>query len=226
MRLKILPPNSSQEYKVSSEAEQMRNLIQNLAQKNDLYSKENNRLLREAREKIKEDNKSQSIQISAEICADTEKLLIVDLIVIITILRYLIKYIITPLIRDNYSSDVRVLKKILRRYISKYTNSENRYIFILYILIIFVFLSLSNFQFQNIGIIMFITFITTLTAEADQLLTGALVSGIIVYLFIRIRTTMISPGNKIQYCNVSIITALKNSIENLYNYIFSKKINN
>ena len=197
------------------------NILNNLVD-NNIPQEEDSKIIKAAKKEIKKTNISQSINVKAAMCADSKKFLLVDIIVFITIIRYFIKYIIRPFILHKYSPDATKLKNTIIYYLNKYTDRSNLLLFIFYILTILIFISFTNYQLQNIGIVMFISFVTSIAGSADQLLTGALISGIIVYLFIRIRTELASSVTGIQKCDISIFKSMYNLIKDIYIYLKHK----
>ena len=59
---------------------------------------------------------------------------------------------------------------------------------------------------------MLMTIITSIAAESNQLLTGALLSGIVVYIFLRIRSYYIARNSEISKCATTPFSQIKNII--------------
>lgn len=182
-----LIPNNQMYYKTNSKTNSQKRRVP-LNNLDGLPNKEDSHLRQIAKNELNYSNKQQSIDVKAVICNDTKKLLCLDIIVIITILRYISKYIINPFIYHEYSQDFNILKSTINKYIKKYSNSTNLSLFIVYLVTLILFFSFENYQFQNIAIIMAMNFITSIAVDANQLLSGAILSGIIAYAFIRIRS--------------------------------------
>lgn len=208
-------PEISSDYKVSTLDDSMSQMAHNLSLNNGLSYKQNLAILKKAKQELSTANKMQSIQVKASICEDSKRLIIVDIIVIFTVLRYIYKYLVKPFIFKKHGQDYTKLREAINFYFTKYTSKGNSFLFIFYLIITILFLALSNYQLQNVGIVMFISFITAIAASADQLLTGALLSGITIYIFIRIRTEMISTKDNIQRCNVSLLKEIETIYLNL-----------
>lgn len=210
--VKKLPTNVHyDQYKINN-FDSRQSLIKSMMTENGLSYNINRQLLEKAQNDLDKDNKMQSQELRDEICADSKKIVIVDIIIILSIIRYLIIYGILPLIYGRKDKDLFNLHKNLKFYFKKYTSRKNIFIFILYIIITIVFISFSNYQLQNIGIVMFISFITSIAAASNLLITGALFSGITIYIFLRLRQKFFSPKEKLDKCNVSLWQVIKNII--------------
>ena len=158
---------------------------------------------------INKNTQNQINIIKAEVCNHKLKLTILNILIIIIIIIITHRFIIEPYFFNKQSNNIISFHKILKKYYNKYTNSKNIYLFILFILIIIVFLSFNLFEFQNIGIILLMSFITAIAQEGEEFLLGAIISGITVYIFILLKAYYNSTDKKLNECSENIFTIIK-----------------
>ena len=147
--------------------------------------------------------------IKAEVCNHKLKLIILNILIIIFLIIITYRFIIKSYFFKKKSHDFISFRKILKKYYNKYTSSKNIYLFIVFILIIIMFLSFNLFEFQNIGIILLMSFVTAIAQEGEEFLLGAVISGITVYIFIILKAYYNSPDKKLNECSDDIFTIIK-----------------
>ena len=164
---------------------------------------------------IKKDTDTQIDAFRAEVCNHKLKLTILNIFIFIIFGIIITRFIINPycIKKKNIQKDVLSFHNVLIKNYYKYTNTDNILLLVLFIIIIIIFLSFNIIELQNIGIILLITFITAIAQEGGQFLTGALLSGITAYLFIRLKTYFNTKNHKLDQCNDDIITIIKNKFK-------------
>ncbi len=179
-----------------------------------INKKENTEIHREVTKTINKNNNNEDSTITAMECHNMSTFLIIDIIIIFVIIRHIRIFIINPYIYHIYSSDYQLLSKTLYKYYLKYTQSNElqKITFYCYLVLIVLFLSLDSYQFQNIGILLFMSFITFITAEANQMLSGALFSCIVTYLFLRIKASLKNKNKIIAKCSFPLVDLCKKII--------------
>lgn len=179
-----------------------------------INKKENKEIHHQVNKTINKINNNEDSNITAMECHNMSTFLIIDIIIIFVIIRHIRIFIINPYIYHIYSQDYQLLSKTLYKYYVKYTQSNElqKITFYCYLVMIVLFLSLDSYQFQNIGILLFMSFITFITAEANQMLSGALFSGIVTYLFLRIKAFVKNKNKVIAKCSFPLMEVCKRII--------------
>ena len=173
--------------------------------------KNNDKLKKKIASKIiSKDTQRQTNIIRAEICDHKLKLTLLNILIIVIFLIILHRFVIQPYFLGVKDDNILLFHKIIKKYYNKYTSPKNIFLFILFILIIIIFLSLNIAILQNIGIVLLITFVTAIAQEGEEFLLGALLSGISVYIFIRVKTYFDNKNYKLDKCGDNIFTIIKN----------------
>jgi len=162
-----------------------------------------------ASEIIQKNTLSETNVIRAEICDQKLKLTILNILIIVFLILLMNRFIIQPMFFNHHTHNSLKFHNIIKKYFHKYTNSKNLFLFIIFLLIIFIFLSLNVIELQNIGIILLMTFVTSIAQEGKEYLLGAILSGITAYVFIRLKTYFSSKNTKLYECDDDIFTLIK-----------------
>jgi len=136
---------------------------------------------------LKEKENKEADEIRITMAAEHKKIVALDVLVIITILLFLIRFVFFPLVLKIYPREMVSLYKVLRRHFKGILeNWFNILLFLLFIGLLVVYFMFDNTSFKHMGLILIIAYVTSLAVEAQLFITGAVLNAIIVFIYIRI----------------------------------------
>jgi len=165
----------------------------NLFQKNPLKKKKATQILNQNTNQDKQD-------IQATVKAERYKILALDFVIFLLIIVFFVRHFIQPISGQNNSAHQQISKVLYNLYLETYgkKNYLNIFLSLALISIISIFLSFEDLQIKQIGLIIIVSFISSLAVEAKLFISGAVIAGISGYLYLRL-ITIFSP--KIQIHN-------------------------
>ena len=107
--------------------------------------------------------------------------------VLLTVAFLLLRFVILPLFGIQYDETQRFYG-VIKTYSGRLFYKRNIPLLLLFIAILAIFFSFNDHEFKRIGLILLITFITSLAVEAKLFMTGVLIAGVTGYLYIRLLT--------------------------------------
>lgn len=139
-----------------------------------------------AEKTIKKTNKEEIAQSRAIILADKPKIIALDVVIGIVILSIFLRFFVAPYFFGVKQVEIDRLYLVMKKWGGQIISYRNVYFLILYIIILGLFFSFNDNEFKKIGLILLISFITSIAVEAKLFVTGALISGIAAYIYIRV----------------------------------------
>jgi len=139
-----------------------------------------------AKDEIKEINKQKDEEILLTIKTERGKIIALDVIVGISVLYLIIVFFVLPFGFGYYRNEAMNFYQVLGKHVATVSRYYNLPIFFLFIGIVVCCFSFDNNDFKKSGLILIIAYITSLAVEAKLFVTGALISGIATYIYIRV----------------------------------------
>jgi len=124
------------------------------------------------------------------ICSNKKKFYAIDIFVFILICYYIYRFYILD---DNFSKSFKQI--INSQFMRYYSNKLNLTALILFFILIGLFMSIDLHAFQNLGIILFITFTTSIVEQGEAYILSAAISAIFVYIYLRLRIILYEKKN-------------------------------
>ena len=113
------------------------------------------------------------------------KLLILTIIIGITIFLFLIKYFILPFFfKKGTDGFDRLFIEIKNHLHDIYTHKINIILFILLVALISTLMTFKDLNFKHLGMLLIITYISSIAVEAKLYLTGAMLNAVIIYIYL------------------------------------------
>lgn len=138
------------------------------------------------KKEIKKMDKKEDKLVVLTLETEKTKVIALDIIVGISIFYLLVVYFLLPFGFGYYRKEVNSFFNVLGNHFKRITKYYNFPIFLLFIGIVVCCFSFNNNNFKKAGLILIIAYITSLAVEAKLYVTGALISGIATYIYIRI----------------------------------------
>ena len=138
------------------------------------------------KKEIKKKNEEQDKLVELTIETERPKIIALDIIVGIAIFYIIVAYFILPFGFGYYRNEVSSFFQVLGNHYKSITRYYNLPIFFLFIGIVVCCFSFNNNDFKKAGLVLIIAYITSLAVEAKLFVTGALISGIATYIYIRV----------------------------------------
>jgi hypothetical protein len=142
-----------------------------------------------AEKTIKKTNKEEITQSRAILVADNSKVIALDVVIGIVVLSIFLRFFVAPYFFTIKQTEIDRLYDVIRKFGKEIITIRNIYFLILYIVILGLFFSFNDNEFKKIGLILIISFITSIAVEAKLFVIGALISGIAAYIYIRVVTS-------------------------------------
>ena len=118
---------------------------------------------------------------------DRNKSIALSVLIGITLLFYIFKFFIMPIIFGKPPDEFLNLKSVLKRHFSHiYKSYSNIFMLLLFFALVIVYFTFDNNNFRHMGIILIVAYITSLAVEAKLFITGALLNAVIIYIYIMI----------------------------------------
>ena len=142
--------------------------------------------IKKAKKEITKINKKEEKLVELTIETEKPKILALDIIVGIAIFYIIVAFFILPFGFGYYRNEVSSFFQVLGNHYSSITRYYNLPIFFLFVGIVVCCFSFNNNDFKKAGLVLIIAYITSLAVEAKLFVTGALISGIATYIYIRV----------------------------------------
>ena len=141
---------------------------------------------KEAKNIIQDTNKQELKRSEAIIDIDKPKIIALDVTIGVVIISIFIRFVVFPYILNRKDVEINRLQSVIQKYGKEIFSFRNIFFLILYIVILGIFFSFGDSEFKKIGLVLLISFITSIAVEAKLFVLGALISGLAAYIYIRV----------------------------------------
>ena len=152
-----------------------------------ISKKEAKKEVKKAKDIVTTTDKKESSDIKAIVVTEKGKIIALDVVVLLTVAFLLFRFVISPLFGIKHDENRR-LYSVIKSYSGRVFNTRNILLLLLFVAILAILFSFNDHEFKKIGLILLISYITSLAVEAKLFMTGALISGVTGYLYIRLLT--------------------------------------
>jgi len=135
---------------------------------------------------IEKINKKENELVILSLETEKPKIIALDVVIGLACFLILLRFIILPFGFGFYRNSTVQLFDVLHKHFSKVLSPQNIIFLILFIAIVAICFSFKNNDFKKTGLILLIAYITSLAVEAKLFVTGAIISGIATYIYIRV----------------------------------------